>query len=164
MSLTVIGIDPGSRATGWGIVKEVSGSVRLVDCGIIRTIHKAQNPFSERLAIIYTSLIDVLSHYSPQEAAIEQVFTAQNVAAALKLGQARGVAVAACANYHLPVTDYAPTLIKNAIVGTGRAHKSQVSFMVQCILNVKAHWPQDTTDALAVALCHLNMRRFANLS
>ncbi len=160
MSLIVIGIDPGSRATGWGIVEDASGIVRLVDCGIIRTSHKAPTPFSERLGTIYTELVTILDYYVPSEAAIENVFTAQNMSSALKLGQARGVAVAACASRQLSVTDYEPTLVKNSIVGTGRAHKSQVSFMVQCLLHVKAQWPEDTTDALAVALCHLNMRKF----
>ena len=99
------------------------------------------------------------------EAAIEQVFTAKNAASALKLGQARGVAVAACAAHRVPVSDYEPTLVKKSVVGTGRAEKEQVAFMVRRLLNVRGEgWALDTTDALAVAICHLTMRRLKLLA
>ncbi len=160
----VIGIDPGSQKTGWGIVREVSGVLQLVDCGIIRTISSAavdEGSFSRRLAKIYSELCIVIGRHTPDEAAIEQVFTARNASSALKLGQARGVAVAACAAYGLEVSDYEPTLVKKSLVGTGRAEKDQVAFMVKRLLNEKdACWPLDTTDALAVAICHLGRRRF----
>ena len=162
-SITVLGIDPGSQRTGWGIVREVSGVVQLVECGIIRT-QSAGKEFSARLARIYHDLSAVLTRLAPEEAAIEQVFTAHNAATALKLGQARGVAVAACAAHGLPVSDYEPTLVKKALVGTGRAEKEQVAFMVKRMLNVRgAEWALDTSDALAVALCHLSMRRYKQL-
>ena len=93
--ITVIGIDPGSRITGWGVVQEVSGVLRLVDCGAIHTVSKADTPFSQRLACIYRELSGVIGRLQPQEGAVEQIFTAKNAASALKLGQARGVAVAA---------------------------------------------------------------------
>ena len=162
-TITVLGIDPGSQRTGWGIVREVSGVVQLVECGIIRT-QSAGKEFSARLAHIYHELHSVLARLSPEEAAIEQVFTAKNAASALKLGQARGVAVAACAAHGIAVSDYEPTLVKKAVVGTGRAEKEQVAFMVKRMLNVRgADWALDTSDALAVALCHLSMRRYKQL-
>lgn len=163
--LTVIGIDPGSQRTGWGVIREISGVLTLVDCGIIRTTSGGNAAFSARLARIFTELAAVVRRHSPTEAAIEQVFTAQNAASALKLGQARGVAVAACAACGIPVSDYAPTLVKKALVGTGRAEKEQVAFMVRRLLNVRGEgWALDTSDALAVGICHLTMRRFAALA
>ena len=163
--LTIIGIDPGSQRTGWGVIREASGVLTLVDCGIIRTTSAGGDAaFSVRLARIFTELAAVVRRHSPVEAAIEQVFTAKNSASALKLGQARGVAVAACAACGVPVSDYAPTLVKKALVGTGRAEKEQVAFMVARLLG-RAHidGPLDTTDALAIAVCHLTLRRFRRL-
>lgn len=164
--LTIIGIDPGSQRTGWGVIREASGVLTLVDCGIIRTTSAGGDAaFSVRLARIFTELAAVVRRHSPVEAAIEQVFTAKNAASALKLGQARGVAVAACAACGVPVSDYAPTFVKKALVGTGRAEKEQVAFMVRRLLNVRGEgWALDTSDALAVGICHLTMRRFAALA
>lgn len=197
MTITVIGIDPGSRRTGWGVVRETSGVLSLVDCGVIRSESAAgvrraggarpgsarghaapgapaarvESDFSLRLAHIYHELTTVLARHRPDEGALEQVFTARNAASALKLGQARGVAVAACASAGLPVSDYEPTLVKQSLVGTGRAEKEQVAFMVRRLLNIRAdsqgRWPLDVldvTDALAVAICHLGMRRLAALA
>ncbi len=125
----------------------------------------AGGEFSERLARIYRELGKVLTRCKPDEAAIEQIFTAKNATSALKLGQARGVAVAACAACGLNISDYEPTLVKKSLVGTGRAEKEQVAFMVKRLLNVReADWALDTSDALAVAVCHLTMRRFASLA
>ncbi len=169
----VIGIDPGSRRTGWGLVREKSGALELIDCGIIRTEGgrgglKAVNDSSEfarRLALIFRSLASVLAKYKPCTAAVEQIFTARNAATALKLGQARGAAIAACAAHNLEIFDYEPTLVKRSLVGTGRAEKEQVAFMVGRLLNVKEKdWALDTTDALAVAICHLSQRRFQRLA
>ena len=156
-SLTVIGVDPGSVCTGWGVVREESGVLRLVDCGAIRV---KDADFSARLASIYHELVAIVGRHAPQEAAVEQVFTARNAATALKLGQARGVALAACAAHGLGVRDYPPALVKKTLVGVGSAEKSQVGFMVGRLLNVKANWAADTSDALAVAICHLTVRRF----
>ncbi len=156
----VIGIDPGSRNTGWGVVSETSGVLRLVDCGVIRPA--AQGDFSARLAEIFRELRRVISHHHPVEAAIEQVFHGVNAASALKLGQARGVACAACASFDIPVTDYEPRTVKKTLVGVGGAEKEQVAFMVGTLINHKpSDWALDTSDALALAICHLTMRRFA---
>lgn len=160
--ITVIGIDPGSTVTGWGVVREVSGVLSLVDCGAIRA---KGAEFSERLAAIYHALCAVLDRWQPAEAAVEQVFTAKNASSALKLGQARGVVIAACAARGLPIRDYPPALVKKSLVGTGRAEKEQVAFMVAQMLGCKReNWALDTTDALGVALCHLSMRRFQRLA
>ncbi len=159
-SLTVIGIDPGSQCMGWGVVRETSGVLRLVDCGTIRP--KGDN-FSERLGSLFASLAELIRRLGPDEAAIENVFTHKNALSALKLGQARGVAVAACAAHNVPVADYEPTMIKKNLVGVGRAEKSQVGFMVGRILGCKPDWAVDASDALACAICHLNMRRLARL-
>ncbi|MDL2314176.1 crossover junction endodeoxyribonuclease RuvC [Desulfovibrio sp. OttesenSCG-928-C14] len=161
MSKTVIGIDPGSQKTGWGVISEQSGVLKLIGCGIIKP--KA-GEFSERLGCIFKDLQAVLRQYQPDEAAIENVFTHKNAATALKLGQARGIAVGACASLEIPVSDYEPTLVKKSLTGVGRAEKSQVSFMVGRILGVKESWGEDAGDALAVAICHLNMCRFAKLA
>lgn len=176
-AITVIGIDPGSQRTGWGVVREVSGVLSLVECGVVRTgstrggqeaaAAAQESDFSRRLARIYHELAAILGRHRPDQAAMEQVFTAKNAASALKLGQARGAAVAACAAAGLHVADYAPTLVKKSLVGTGRAEKEQVAFMVRRLLNLRpeaaAKWPLDASDALAVAICHLGMRRFAAL-
>lgn len=161
MRNTIIGIDPGSQKMGWGVIEEKSGVLRLVDCGIIRPKTKE---FSERLGEIFMDLQSVLQKYQPAEAAIENVFTCKNALSALKLGQARGIAVGACASVGIPVRDYEPTLVKKSLTGNGRAEKSQVSFMVGRILGVKESWGEDAGDALAVGICHLNMRRFNNLA
>ncbi len=160
--MKIIGIDPGSSLTGWGIIEEISGCLSLVDCGVIRTRSLSkQNNFASRLGLIFQELNAIISYYSPTEAAIEQAFTAKNAATALKLGQARGVAVAACALHHLEIFDYEPTVVKKALVGTGRADKEQVAFMVGKILNIKTeNYKLDTTDALGIAVCHSTMRKY----
>ncbi len=161
-SITIIGIDPGSRNTGWGVVREVSGVLQLVDCGVIRP--PLNGEFASRLGVIFKEMHRVLGRLKPDEASVEQVFTAKNAATALKLGQARGAAIAACAAYDLPVRDYEPTVIKKSLVGVGRADKEQVSFMVGRVLGVKPDWAVDTGDALAAAICHLTHRRFERLA
>lgn len=158
--LTIIGIDPGSQCLGWGVVRESSGVLSLVDCGAIRP--KGES-FSERLGALFSSLYGVLEKHRPDEAAMESVFTHKNVVSALKLGQARGVAVAACAALGVPVTDYLPTQVKKNLVGVGRAEKTQVAFMVGHMLGKKPDWALDTSDALACAICHLNSRRLQKL-
>lgn len=169
----VIGIDPGSRRTGWGVIYEKSGVLELVDCGVIRTERacgaglpdSGSSGFARRLAEIFRGLEDVLKRRAPEEAAVEQVFTAKSAASALKLGQARGAAVAACAAAGIEVFDYEPNLIKKSLVGAGRAEKEQVSFMVGRLLNIKsAGLPLDATDALAAAICHLSQRRLLGLA
>ncbi|MEZ0576004.1 crossover junction endodeoxyribonuclease RuvC [Halodesulfovibrio aestuarii] len=144
---------------GWGIVEEISGVAKLVDCGAIRVTDK---DFACRMGLIFKELNAIVQLHKPTVAAVENVFTAKNPASALKLGQARGVALAACAANDVKVFSYEPTKIKQTIVGGGRAAKEQVAFMVAQILGVKKpNWALDTSDALAAAVCHLNTSRFA---
>ncbi len=160
-SVSVLGIDPGSNVTGWGIVRESSGRLELVANGVLRV---KGSSFPERLSFIYHGLHDIIEEFRPEEAGVEQVFTAKNVMSAIKLAQARGAAIAACASFRLPVQDYEPTLVKKTLAGTGRAEKEQVAYMVARLLG-KTHidGPLDTTDALAIAVCHLTLRRFRRL-
>lgn len=163
--MKIIGIDPGSSFTGWGIIEDKSGVLSLIDCGVIRPKSKGKENFAVRISFIYKALLEIIDYYKPEEAAIEQVFTAKNALTALKLGQARGVAVAACANFDIPIFDYVPTSVKKALVGVGRADKEQVAFMIGKILNVNVkRFRLDTTDALGVAVCHSSMRRFYSLT
>ncbi len=158
MDITVLGIDPGSRNTGWGIVRERSGVLQLVACGVLRP--PTQGAFADRLAYLFHGLQRIIQTHEPQESAIEQVFAGRNPASALKLGQARGAACVACASCGVSVRDIEPRLIKQTLVGTGSADKEQVAFMVARLLGQKAHWPLDVSDALGVAVCHLTLRRF----
>jgi crossover junction endodeoxyribonuclease RuvC len=161
-AFTAIGIDPGSMVTGWGIVRESSGVLSLVACGAVRA---RGDTFSDRLASVYRGLCQILEQWEPGEAAVEQVFTARNAGTALKLGQARGVAIAACAAHNLPVLDYEPRLVKKSLVGFGSAEKKQVAYMVGKLLGQKPEsWASDTSDALGLAICHLTMRRFRRLA
>ena len=155
--LTVLGIDPGSQRTGWGIIRECSGVLTLIKCGVVRP---RGDSFSARLGHLFQELAEIVSQTCPHEAAIENVHMARNAATALKLGQARGVAVAACSSRQVPVFDWQPTEIKQAVTGTGKADKEQVAWMVAHMLNTQISGPADITDALAVAVCHLNRRRF----
>ncbi len=160
-NIKILGIDPGSTVTGWGIIEEKSGVLSLVECGAIKPKNTGKDNFSERLHFIYHALTEICQEYKPLEAAIEQVFVAKNALSALKLGQARGIAMAACMQYNVKVFDYEPTKVKQSLVGNGHATKDQVAFMAQTLLNTKnINKPLDTTDALAVAICHANTRRF----
>ncbi len=156
-AITVLGIDPGSQCTGWGLVHEFSGVLTLVECGAIRPTGAT---FSERLACLFTELSTLVARLRPMEVAVEDVHMARNAVSALKLGQARGVAVAACAAHQIPVFDRRPTEVKKSITGAGRADKEQVAYMVARLLNAEISAPADTTDALAVAICHLTLRKF----
>jgi crossover junction endodeoxyribonuclease RuvC len=157
----ILGLDPGSRATGYGFVRECSGVLTLVAAGVVRT--GAGADFCHRLGVIYSAVAELIARHGPTEAAVENVFVSKNAATALKLGQARGAALAACAVAGLPVFAYAPTLIKQSLVGTGRAEKSQVAFMVGRVLACREIFAVDATDALAAAVCHLNQRRLSRL-
>jgi len=159
---TVLGLDPGSRNTGWGIVREASGVVELVDAGVIRV--QSLGEIDLRLGAIFDALSELIVRYKPVEAAMEDVFVAKNPGSALKLGQARGAAMAACAVAGVRVAAYEPTVVKKSLVGVGRAEKSQVAFMVAQVLGCRKILAVDATDALAVAVCHLNQRRFKRLA
>lgn len=161
--VVVLGLDPGSRRTGWGLVREESGGLSLVAAGVVAT--DAKTDLCVRLGRIFEALSALIEEHRPSEAAMENVFVSQNVMSALKLGQARGAAIAACAHMGLAVSSYEPSLVKKSLVGAGRADKTQVAYMVGRLLNSRLDGlGLDATDALAVAICHLNQRRLSRLT
>ena len=160
MPVRVLGIDPGSRITGYGFVDCVEGQRSAppiyVASGCVRPKAKA---FPERLAEIYRGVSQLIVLYEPQMLSIEEVFMARNPQSALKLGQARGVAIAAAVAHDLPVAEYAARRVKQVVVGTGGASKTQVQHMVRVLLKLPAAPPEDAADALAIAICHVNTVR-----
>ena len=148
----ILGIDPGSRVTGYGVIESDGIRSRHIASGCIRA---QGDDFPARLGVIFEGLSEVIALHGPVEAAIEAVFLAHNVASALKLGQARGAAICAAVTRGLPVREYTPRVVKQAIVGTGGADKTQVQHMVKLMLNlVGQELIPDQADALAVALSH----------
>ena len=152
----VLGIDPGSRVTGYGVIDVTAGRMAYVASGCIRA---RGGSVPERLAEIYDGVHSVLDDYAPDRVAIEQVFMAKNADSALKLGQARGVALAAAMHNRVPIDEYAARQIKQAVVGTGGASKAQVQHMVTVLLGLDAAPASDAGDALAIAICHVNTAR-----
>jgi len=154
--MRVLGIDCGTELTGFGVVDAgASAKLLCIDFGAIRV--SPREPMPRRLERIHYGLVKLIRQHQPEQIAIEDVFYALNVKSALKLGQVRGVAMLAAAEAGLEVTEYAPLSIKSAVVGYGRADKSQVQFMVTRLLElVEPPEPEDASDALAIAICHLH--------
>ncbi len=150
--MRIIGIDPGSRYTGYGIIEKNGQNSRHLASGRINAT--SGDSFAHRLEIIYDGLQKVLAEYSVEQAAVETIFTAYNAKSTIKLGQARGVALLALRHVPLPIQEYAPTLVKKNVVGNGRASKHQVIQMVKLHLDLRTKLTEDAADALAVALCH----------
>jgi crossover junction endodeoxyribonuclease RuvC len=153
----ILGIDPGSRITGYGIIDVVGGNTCFVCCGVVKTT--PGYPFSHRLNEIFEGINEVIQLHGPDVAAVEDVFLAKNPRSALKLGQARGAAIVAAMQNGLAVRDYPAKLIKQAVVGYGQAEKVQVQHMVRILLGLAAAPSADAADALAVAICHANTLR-----
>jgi crossover junction endodeoxyribonuclease RuvC len=151
----ILGIDPGSRKTGVGIIAQAGQKIECIFYGYIEP--KAE-PMAERLSQIHRSLSELIEKYQPHEAAIEMIFTCKNSSSALKLGQARGVALTAIAR--LPIGEYAPRQVKKAIVGTGGATKEQIQHMVMKLLKLAEKPQEDAADALAIALCHAHQPNY----
>lgn len=147
----ILGIDPGSRVTGYGLIDSDGRSSRHVASGTIRT---AGDDLAERLGAIFHGVGELIDAHQPGEVAIESVFIAKNASSALKLGQARGAAICACAARALPVAEYSPRAVKLAIVGAGAADKAQVQHMVRVLLKLTEPLTPDSADALGIALCH----------
>ncbi|MEQ9003799.1 MAG: crossover junction endodeoxyribonuclease RuvC [Pseudomonadales bacterium] len=152
----VLGIDPGSRVTGYGVVAITGSGTVYLASGCIRP--KAAG-FVDRLGEIYHGVASLIREYAPAEVAVEQVFLASNPASALKLGQARGAAIAAAAAAGLPIAEYGARSVKLAVVGSGKAGKVQVQHMVRVLLRLSGTPAADAADALAIALCHVNTAR-----
>lgn len=152
----IIGLDPGLRRTGWGVVAAEGSRLTWVAHGVIAPPTDA--PFAERLLALFDALAGVIAAHGPLEAAVEETYVNSNAASALKLGHARAAALIAPAQAGLSVAEYAPTVVKKAVVGTGGADKTQVAFMVRRLLPACGEVSADCADALAVAICHANTR------
>ena len=150
--MLILGLDPGLNNTGWGLIRISGTALSHVGNGVIKISREKELP--EKLSLIYQSLLAIVESYSPNSAAVEEVFLNKNPNSTLKLGQARGISLLVPANYGIPVSEYSTTKIKKSLVGKGHAHKEQVRVMVEhllpgCIIN-----GYDAADALAVAICH----------
>ncbi|HEY1943401.1 MAG TPA: crossover junction endodeoxyribonuclease RuvC [Roseiarcus sp.] len=154
--IRILGVDPGLRNTGWGVIEVVGTRLSYVGCGSIHT--DAATSLAERLATIQRALTKLVESQIPAEAAVEETFVNRDPQSTLKLGQARGVALAALALMDLPVAEYAANLIKKTVVGVGHAEKNQVAMMVKMLLPSCQIGSPDAADALAVAICHAQHR------
>ncbi|MCP9629338.1 crossover junction endodeoxyribonuclease RuvC [Rhodopseudomonas palustris] len=155
-SVRILGIDPGLRRTGWGVVESEGNRLVYVACGSVEP--KDTLPLAERLLGIHAGLDKVLADYAPDEAAIEQTFVNKDGAATLKLGQARGVAMLVPAMHGLLVAEYAPNLVKKTVVGAGHADKTQIQMMLKILLPKAEPKSADAADALAIAITHAHHR------
>lgn len=159
--IRILGIDPGLRRTGWGLIESDGNRLIHVACGSLETSEKA--PLSERLVVIHDGLIQVIEQYQPHEAAVEQTFVNTNAAATLKLGQARGIAMLVPARLGLSVAEYAPNVVKKTVVGAGHGEKAQIRMMIGVLLPKADPQSEDAADALAIAICHAHHRQSAAL-
>ena len=157
-SVRVLGIDPGSRYTGYAIVDVVGSNARVVQHGVLKLPQK--QPVMERLKLLDVLLRDLVDEYRPDEVVVEEIFVAHNVRSALVLGQVRGVVIVA-AGARCPVFEYSARAVKKAVTGYGQAEKKQVAQMVKTLLQLPETPPQDAADALALALCHMHSRAFS---
>ncbi len=152
----IIGLDPGLRNTGWGVIESEGSRLVYVADGVVHS--EADDELATRLLQIHEQIIRVLNEFEPDEAAIEETFVNQDARATLKLGQARGVVMLAPASLHIPVAEYAPNVIKKSVVGAGHAEKDQVKHMVKLLLPKALMKTADSIDALAIAICHAHHR------
>jgi len=152
----ILGIDPGSRRTGFGVIRQTGSKAEYVSSGVIRIPETA---LPERLKVIFDAIGEIIAMHKPEEMAIENVFMAKSAGSALKLGQARGAAIVAAVNCNLPVFEYEARKVKQSVVGTGAATKIQVQHMVKTLLNLPGDPQEDAADALAVALCHAHTQK-----
>lgn len=158
-AIRIIGIDPGLRRTGWGIVETLGNTLRFVASGTVKSDDKAD--LAVRLCQLHDGLVEVIAQYEPAEAAVEQTFVNKDAVATLKLGQARGIAMLVPARAGLVVAEYAPNAVKKAVVGAGHAEKQQIHMMVK-VLMPKANFDSEhAADALAIAICHTHHRQSA---
>ena len=153
--MRILGIDPGTAITGYGILDKAYHQYTVIDYGCIKT--PAHSPMEQRLCQLYDGMCWLLKEYEPDEIAIEELFFNRNITTAITVGQARGVIILAAAQYGVKVNEYTPLQVKQAIAGYGKADKKQVQFMVKNILGLaKVPSPDDVADALAIAICHSN--------
>jgi crossover junction endodeoxyribonuclease RuvC len=161
--ITILGIDPGTATTGWGVVVEKNGTCEVVAYGAIETSKNKENV--ARLKEIANDLEVIIAKYKPDEVGIEDLFFCSNVTTAVKVAQARGVMLLICARARLPIGEYTPLQVKQALTGYGKADKTQVQQMVKQFLKLKKiPKPDDAADALAVAICHQSSRKIKSLN
>ena len=158
-SIRIVGIDPGLRATGWGVVTIKGNTLSFIAAGTIKA--PVEGELAARLNVIHAGLTEVLRTWQPDEAAVEQTFVNRDASATLKLGQARGVCLLAPAQLGLRVAEYAPNAVKKAIVGAGHAEKGQIRAMVHVLLPRAVFDSEHSADALAIAICHAHHRQSA---
>lgn len=153
--MVILGVDPGTLVTGFGVIRHTANKTRVLECGVVKNGSTKSMPL--RLKAIFGKLSDIIEKYHPDEFAIETSFYGKNAQSAMKLGHARGVSLLAAVNRDVPTAEYSPREVKKAVVGNGAASKEQVRYMVKTLLQMKAS-PEfyDSSDALAVALCHLH--------
>ena len=161
-TVRIIGIDPGLRNMGWGVVDVAGSRLRFVAAGTVRADAKA--PLSERLRALHEGLSAIVALHAPHEAAVEETFVNKDARATLKLGQARGVALLVPAQAGLEVAEYAPNQVKKTVVGVGHSTKEQVQLMVNMLLPQATYDSADAADALAVAICHAHQRGVRRLT
>ena len=155
--MKILGIDPGSRAAGYGVIEVAGSRLDFICCGVIRV--NTRNSFPERLLEIYQGVSEVIADQRPDQVAIEEVFMAKNPSSALKLGHARGVLMLAALQEKIPLGEYSPRQIKQAVAGYGNADKVQVQHMVKVLLRLPSAPQEDAADALAAALCHAHTQQ-----
>ncbi|NGN42314.1 crossover junction endodeoxyribonuclease RuvC [Mesorhizobium sp. CGMCC 1.15528] len=158
-AIRIIGIDPGLRRMGWGIVETLGNSLRFVAAGTVRSDDKAA--LATRLCQLHDGLVDILHQQTPHEAAIEITFVNKDAGATLKLGQARGIAMLVPARAGLVVAEYAPNAVKKAVIGVGHGDKKQIQMMVKVLMPKAVYDSDDAADALAIAICHAHHRQSA---
>lgn len=152
----IIGIDPGLRKCGWGIIESHGNRLQHVACGVLSP--PVQGALAARLVFLFEGLTELVKKYAPDEAAVEETFVNSGARSALQLGQARGIALMTPASLGLPVGEYAANLVKKSVVGTGHADKNQVQLMVKTLLPTADFSGADAADALAIAICHAHHR------
>lgn len=151
--MRILGIDPGTQLTGFGVIETSKNSILYIASGCIKT---KKETMSEKLVTIFEGIEQITKEFSPTYIAVEQAFAHKNYATTIKLGQARGVAIAAACKNNLPLAEYTPRQIKKSVVGYGNADKFQVQHMIKLLLNLNKMPQSDAADALAVAICHYN--------
>lgn len=160
--MRILGLDPGTGRTGYGVVDAVEGRLTAVTYGIITT--PAHTPMPQRLQTLYQSLTELINQYQPDTAGVEELFFGRNITTAITVGQARGVILLALANANLSVGEYSPPKIKDAVTGYGKADKAQMQLMVRNLLDLEeTPRPDDAADGLAVAIAHYQYYRFETL-
>ena len=155
--MRVLGVDPGTRKTGWGLATRRRSKLVAIDCGVIRPPAKA--PLADRLEIVFDALAALIEEHAPEVLAVEDVFYARHANAAIKLGHVRGVVLLLCAQRGLALAEYPPALVKRTVAGRGAADKAQVARIVTAMLDLERTPAEDAADALAVAITHLAARR-----